>query len=79
MNLTTWMVLSGVVVVAGRWSRGKGVDAGGIVGLFLLALMLTILSSVDEDFANGMAILVLIAVSYEYLPDILKSVRGVTG
>lgn len=76
MNTTNWAILTGLVVIAGRWGRGKGMDAGAVVALFIVALALTLLTSVDEELANGFSILVLLAVTYEYGPDIIKRLNS---
>lgn len=76
MNTTNWLLLSGTVVIAGRWARGKSLDVPAVVALFVIALAMTLLSQVDEDLANAMTILVLFAVVYAYGPDILNKLYG---
>lgn len=71
----TWLTLSVAIVVAGKWSQGKGIDVPAIVALGLIALMMSVLSQVDERIANLMTILVLIVVTFIYGEDILKKVR----
>lgn len=71
-NTTNWLILAGLVVIAGRWARDKPMDAPAVVALFIVALALTLLSSADEELANGFSLLVLLAVTYEYVPDIVK-------
>lgn len=71
MNTTNWTLLAGVVVIAGRWGRNKPMDVPAVVALFVVALGLTLISSANEEIANGMAVLILLGVVYEYGPDIL--------
>lgn len=76
MNTTNWTLLAGVVVIAGRWARNKPMDVPAVVALFIVALGLTLISSANEEIANGMAVLVLLGVVYEYGPDILKRLES---
>lgn len=72
------VLLSGAIVVAGRWTQGKGIDLPGVVALFFLAGMIAILSEVNQDIGRAFAALLLIAVVYTYGRDIADAVRKAT-
>lgn len=77
MNTSNWLILTGMVVIAGRWSRGESLDVRAVVALFVLALAVTMFSTVDNELANAVAILILMSTSYAYLPDILSKIKAV--
>lgn len=63
MNTTSVAVLTGAVVVAGRWQDGKGMDARPVIGTVGLVLALSLM---PEQLAHPFAILVLIAALGRY-------------
>lgn len=73
------VLMSGAVVIVGRWTQGKRLDVPAVAAVFVLALMITLMAEVDERVARGFAILVLIAVTYTYGRDITRAVSDVTG
>lgn len=72
MDTTTSAVAAGLIVVAGRWSQGKGLDAKALLGAGFLAIGLTILASINEPLARGFALLVLVSVLLTYGISIFK-------
>lgn len=75
MDTTSWLLLAGLVVVAGRWSQGKGMDVPAVVALTLVAAMVAILAQIQPKIANLMTILVVVVVTLTYGESILTKVR----
>lgn len=72
------VLLSGVVVVAGRWTQNKPLDLPAVVALFFLAIMVSILSQVNEEIGRGFAVLILVSVVYVYGRDIASAIDKAT-
>lgn len=72
------ILLSGAIVVAGRWTQGKGLDVPSVIALFFLAVMIAGLSEIDNDLGRAFALLMLIAVTYAYGRDIADAFRKAT-
>lgn len=75
MNTTNWLLLAGVITVAGRWSRGESITPKTVIAICILALMVSILQDVDSDIANAFTILILIAVVLGNAESILAKVN----
>lgn len=73
MNTTGTVVVTGIIVVAGRWQQDKPIDVKIAVGGAFLAIGLSVLANFNENFAKAMAYMVLIAALYEYLPALVKA------
>ena len=63
MNTTSSTMLSGALVVAGRWSEGKSVSPRVVVGVVVLVV---ILSAMPDEIAKPFAMLILIAALFRY-------------
>jgi hypothetical protein len=72
MDTTTSAVTSGLIVVAGRWAQGKGLDAKVLLGAGFMAIGLTVLASINEPLARGFSVLVLVSVLLTYGIPIFK-------
>lgn len=72
MDTTTSAIASGIIVVAGTWSEGKGINARALLGASFLAIGLSILSSINDELARGFAVLVLVSVLLRYGLSITK-------
>jgi hypothetical protein len=68
MNTTNAVALTGLLVVAGRWSAGKPLDIRVAVGVGGVALGLSALSSADEGLAGKFAVLILVTAIFAYGP-----------
>lgn len=77
MDTTSWLLLAGVVVIAGKWSQGKGMDVPAVIALTLIAAMIAIMAQVQPKIANLMTVLVVVVVTLTYGSSILKTVRSV--
>lgn len=75
MNTTNAAVGTGAIVVLGRWSEGQGISVRIVVGVVFLAFGLAVL---PDRLAVPFAWLVLMAVSFRYVPNIITK-TGITG
>lgn len=73
------ILLSGAIVIAGRFAQKKPFDLPAVIALFFLAVMISILTQVNQEIGRGFAILVLVAVGYVYGQDILNAINKATG
>lgn len=73
---TTWLLLAGVIVIAGKWADGKGIDAPAVVALSLIAIMMAVVTQIDARVGKYLTILVLIVVTLRYGNDILLRLQG---
>jgi hypothetical protein len=69
---TTWIVLAGAIVIIGKWSQGKGMDAPAVIALAFLALMVAIMGNIDATLARYLTILILIVAVITYGPKIIS-------
>lgn len=72
MSTTGPVVLTGMVVTAGRWSQGKTLTMRIVVGGAVLAIMLAAIGEANEELAGKFAVLVLAAAVLTYGVDIAK-------
>ena len=72
MNTTSSVVLTGVVVTAGRWAQGKGLTMHVVVGAGFLTIALAALSQVNEGLASQFGVLILVGAVLVYGVDIAK-------
>jgi hypothetical protein len=76
MNTTTTVVGTGIVVAAGRWSQGKGVEMRTFVGVGVLAIFLAIMGEGNAKLAQQFGALVLVAAVLIYAIPISKGLQG---
>lgn len=67
-------LLTGLVAVIGRWSQDKGVDVPSVIGFVFVAIMLSVIQSVNEKVARAIAWLLLLSVALIYVPDVSSKV-----
>lgn len=72
MNTTNAVVLTGLVVVAGRWANSKPLDIRFGVGIAGLTLFLAALNSSSPELASRFAVLILVAAAFTYGPGIFR-------
>lgn len=68
MNTTNITVGAGALVVLGRWSEGAGMDVKIVVGVVVLAV---ILSALPDKVSGPLSALVLATVMFRYVPGII--------
>jgi hypothetical protein len=78
MKSTTVIIIASVIVVTGRWARGKQVDTSVVVGGIVLALIIEIMSISAEPIADKFAWLILFAVLGTNAEDLLKAIGMIT-
>lgn len=72
MNTTNAVLMTGLIVVAGRWSSDKPLDIKLAVGTAGLALFLAVLNSNSPELASKFAVLILVGAVFMYGPGIAK-------
>lgn len=72
MNTTNWVLLTGLVVVAGHWANDKPLDIRLAVGTAGIALFLAVINASSPELASRFAALVLLAAVFLYGPGIAK-------
>jgi uncharacterized membrane protein YjjB (DUF3815 family) len=72
MNSATLTLLAGLIVVIGRITQGKGMEARTVVGIVFAALCISLIGDADAELGNGFAALVLVAAIFTYGLPILK-------
>lgn len=71
MSPGTSTVATGIVVMAGRWSQGKGIELNVAVALVTLGFTLSILADSNSDFAGKLGLLIFVAALFRYVPAIV--------
>ncbi|HET7414766.1 MAG TPA: hypothetical protein VFI97_03620 [Arthrobacter sp.] len=65
------MLGTGVLATLGTWAEGKELTVRPVVGGTFLALFLAGLSEASPELAGRLALLVLLAAAFRYVPPIL--------
>jgi hypothetical protein len=73
MKSATIVLLTSIIVLLGRWSQGKKVEAKIVVGGIFAALIISILDSTQPQLAKGFALLFLTGASLTYIGPILTN------
>lgn len=80
LNPVTTAVISGALVVGGKWARGQSPNIDNAVGVAGIAIGLAVLDQMNEQLASAFAALILITLAMVHFPAISKSVGfGVKG
>jgi len=67
MDTTTSVVAAVVIVTAGQWAEEDGtVSIKLVVGMMVLAIMLSMLDSANEKLAKQFATLILVGAAFTY-------------
>lgn len=72
MNTTTSVVITGAIVAFGQWVQDKQITIKMVVGIGLLALFFAVISEANAEFAQQMALLVMVGAVFIYGPDVVK-------
>jgi hypothetical protein len=72
------VLLSAVIVIAGRWSQNKPLDIKLVVAGAFIAIVLSVMSEANDKFARQFALLILISLVFVYGPTIFAK-TGLTG
>lgn len=73
MDTTTSVVATGIVVTAGTWTSGKELSFKTFVGFGVMTVILTVMQSANQRFAEQFATLILVAACFYYAVPIAKS------
>ncbi len=74
MNTTQTVVATAAIVVAGKWQKGESIDVRMAVGGGVLAIGLSILSNINEEFARLMSYVIIVSALYVYGPALVKAI-----
>lgn len=74
MNTNSIVLFSGALVIVGRIIQGKPQTARVVVGMFFIAVFLSVISETNEKLGQQFALLVLIVAAVGYAPDILSAI-----
>lgn len=72
MNPMSAILLSAVVVVAGKWSQDKQLDIKLVVSGAFIAIVLSVMSEANDKLARQFALLILVSIVFVYGPTIFK-------
>ena len=78
MRTTTVVVITGIVLVAGRWAEGKELTDSFGVGAFVTLLGVAVLNSMSETLGLAFAVLLLITSLLRYGLSILRGIGWTT-
>lgn len=73
MNTTQTVVATAAIVVAGKWQKNEPIDVRIAVGGGILAIGLSILSNINEEFARLMSYVVIVSAVYVYGPALVEA------
>jgi hypothetical protein len=74
MNNSNSILLAGAIVIIGRWTQDKPMTARITVGIFVLALFITILADSQPKLGRQFSLLILIVAVFGYAPSILNAI-----
>lgn len=66
MNPTSAAVGTGLIVTAGRWSEGQGIELRVVVGTTIVAVALSLLGEANAKFAGQFGLLLFIVALMRY-------------
>lgn len=75
MRSSSIVLVTAVIVLLGRWSQGKKVEATIVVGGLFAALMISMLDSAQPKLARGLAWLIFTSAALTYLGPILVNAQ----
>jgi hypothetical protein len=74
VDTTTEMLLAGTVIIIGRMTQNKGINAQTIIGIIGSAVFLSLVGQADEQLAKAFGGIVLISAVFVYGVPILQKV-----
>jgi hypothetical protein len=74
MNTTNAVVLTGVLVVGGKWAQGTNLNIRIAIGIWALSLFLAVMNESEPELASKFAILVVLGALFLYGPAIVKKI-----
>lgn len=73
LNPVTVAVISGALVVGGKWARGQSPNIDNAVGVAGIAIGLAVLDQMNEQLSNAFGALILITLAIVHFPAISKA------
>lgn len=73
MNPVSVALTVGVMVILGKWARGKEPNIDNAVGVAGVAIGLAALEQINDQLAKGFGVLILVSVATIHLPKIAQS------
>lgn len=72
MNPVGAALITGALIVAGKWADGKAPNINNAIGVAGIALGLALMDQANEKLANAFAWLIVLSVTIVYFPKIVK-------
>jgi len=72
MNPLSAALITGAIVIVGKWSDGKAPNVDNGIGIAGIAVGLALLSQANEKLATSFAWLIVLSVTIVYVPKIVK-------
>jgi hypothetical protein len=66
-------VVVGVMTTLGRWARGKGLTIDTVVGVVVLAIVLSVIDTANEKLGKAFGVLIVVGVAFAHVPVILDA------
>lgn len=73
LNPVTTAVISGALVVGGKWARGQSPNIDNAVGVAGIAIGLGIIDQMNAQLASAFSALILITLAIVHFPAIAKA------
>jgi len=73
MNPVSVALTVGILVVLGKWSRGKEPNVDNAIGVAGVAIGLAALEQINEPLAKGFGVLILVSVATIHVPKIAQA------
>lgn len=73
LNPVSVAVISGALVVFGKWAQNKTPNIDNAVGIAGIALGLATIEQMNEKLASAFSVLILTTIAMVYLPIIVKA------
>jgi hypothetical protein len=73
MNPLSAALISGAIIVAGKWANKKAPNIDNAIGIAGIAIGLALMDQANERLATGFAWLIVLSVAIIYIPQIVKA------
>ncbi len=72
MNAIAAALLTGAIVIAGKYSEGKSPNMDNAIGIAGIAVALSLMEQASQKLATSFAWLIVLSVTIVYFPKIVK-------
>lgn len=73
LNPVTTAIITGALVVGGKWARGQSPNIDNAVGVAGIAIGLAVIEQMNEGLAAAFSALILVTVAIVHFPAIVKA------